>query len=73
MKPRRFFFHFNKPLSKQRKGVVWSVHYKNQCMFVNNIICNVPCESKTNRRQPYAVIRGMANDITIVENTAIIS
>ena len=73
MKPKRFFFHFNKPLSKQRKEVVWSVHFKGQCMFVNDIKCLVPCKSKTNKRQPYAVMRGMASNIEITGDTAIIS
>jgi hypothetical protein len=67
---RRFFFHFNKPLSRQRKCVVWSVHFKGQCLFVNDIRCSVPCESHARKRQPFAVIRGMATSVTVTDGVA---
>lgn len=70
---RRFFFHFNKPESLRQKKTLWSVHWKGACYIVEHIQCNVPCESKTNKRQPYAVMRGFAADVVISESRATIN
>lgn len=69
---RRFFFHFNKPLSKQRKKVMWSVHFKDECHFVEQIECRVPCESKARKTQPYAVMIGSAKDVLVKDGIATI-
>lgn len=69
---KRFFFHYNKPLSKQMGYVVWSVHFDKECKFVKAIDCSVPCESKVNKRQPYAVMRGFAKSVTVKDNVAYI-
>lgn len=63
----RFFYHFN----KQKKRM--TVHFKNQCMIVDNIICEPRCETKWNKRQPYLVMRGFCHNITIKDNTAVIN
>jgi len=70
---RRFFFHYNKPLSKQKGYVIWSVHFKDTCYYVKEIKCKVPCESKVNKRQLYAVMIGFANNVAVIKNTAIIT
>ncbi len=70
----RFFLHYNKPLSKQKGEHYWSVHWRNKCYFVKNVVCHVPTNSKTNKRQPYVVMQGFAtyvyeahpNDSTII-------
>lgn len=72
MKKYRFFLHYNKPLSKQKKKHLWSIHYRGSCYFVENIKCNVITESKINNRQPYVVMRGYASKIIIENDTAII-
>jgi hypothetical protein len=51
-----FFFHYNKPASREQKKPVISVHYKDQCFLVENIVCNVPTKGKLNKRQPYFVM-----------------
>jgi hypothetical protein len=55
---RVFFFHYNKPASRQAGKPVLSVHWKGACHFVDNVVCCVPCSGKINKRQPYFVMRG---------------
>lgn len=63
MKPRRFFFHYNKPASQRAGRKLLSLHYRNLCLIVEKIHCLVPCESKVNRRQPFVVMQGFARDV----------
>lgn len=65
-KQRRFFFHFNKPESLRQKKTLWSIHWNNACYIVDKIECNSPCESKANKHQPYAVMRGFTNQVTLI-------
>lgn len=71
MKARRFFYHFNKFTKRL------TVHYKNQCIPVDDIICNVTTESKWNKTQPMLVIQGMAMEVQFFQSetglTAIIN
>lgn len=69
---KRFFFHYNKPASKQAKEVIWSVHFQNVCHLVKRVECKVPIETKVNKRQPYAVVRGWAKDVIINETSGAI-
>lgn len=50
-----------------------SVHFRGKCNRVDQIICNVPCETKWNKTQPNLVMRGFAQDVTIKDNIAYIS
>jgi len=58
----RFFFHYNKHTGKM------TVHHMGACHSVNNIICNVACETKWNKEQPNLVMRGWCNEIQFNEN-----
>lgn len=69
----KFFFHYNKPLSKKRKAHYWSIHFKKSCHCVKAIDCNVSTVSKTNKRQPFVVMQGNANKISIVGSKVIIT
>jgi len=62
----RFFFHYIKQKRKM------SIHYKKQCIIVDDIICNVPCETKWNKTQPNIVMQGFAKNVVIENNKAII-
>lgn len=66
----RFFFHYNKPASRQRLKPVISVHYQKRCVLVDNIVCNVPTKGKLNKRQPFFTIIGDAKSIEIIDNIA---
>ena len=61
----RFFFHLNKPKSKLAGRPVWSLHYQNKCYTVNDIRCCVHTETKANKKQPIAVVRGMATSVGV--------
>ena len=50
-----------------------SVHFKGVCHVVDNIVCNVPCETKWNKRQPYLVMRGFASKVEFKDNVAYIT
>jgi len=49
-----------------------SVHFEGKCTVVDNIECQVPCETKWNKTQPFIVMRGFANEIIIENNKAVI-
>ena len=63
---RRFFMHYNKHTKKM------TVHWKNSCIPVNDIVCYAPLESKWNKRQPQLVLRGWASDVCVKDNIAYI-
>ena len=60
MKKRRFFYHYRKC------DKLMSVHFQGTCFPVNHVKCQVPCETKRNKRQPYLVMRGYASALSIV-------
>lgn len=62
----RFFYHYYKQKNKM------SIHFKKTCIVVDDIECNVPCETKWKKRQPNLVMQGFARDIIIKNNKAII-
>lgn len=73
MKDYRFFYHYNKPLSKQLGKVIWSVHFRERCYMVESIACFRNAFSKVNKRQPHAVMQGFAKKIIVTnDKTAII-
>lgn len=67
-----FFYHFNKPKSKQLGKPVISLHYDKACHFVSNLECAVPTKGRIRKTQPVFVITGKANEITIVDEIAFI-
>ena len=67
MKKYRFFYHFYKQKGKM------SVHFRNQCYIVDNVVCNVPCETKWRKTQPRLIIQGFCEDIKFVDNYVIIT
>ena len=69
----RFFFHYNKPASRKRGKPIISLHYSKQCHLVENIVCNVYTRGKIRKRQPYFVLTGDADQITIEDGIATIS
>ena len=67
-----FFFHYNKPKSKELKKVQISLHYDKTCYTVDNIVCDVPTKGRIAKTQPYWVMTGKAKDISIENNVAYI-
>jgi hypothetical protein len=66
MKKYRFFYHFYKQKGKM------SIHFKNSCVVVDDVICNVPCETKWKLRQPRLVMQGYATNVRFEGNVGII-
>lgn len=62
----RFFYHYYKQKNKM------SIHFKKTCIVVDDIECNVPCETKWKKTQPNLVMQGFARDVIIRNNKAII-
>ncbi len=63
---RRFFYHYRKCDKRM------SVHFKNQCIPVMDVVCKVPCETHRNKRQPFLVMRGFASSVRVEGGKAII-
>lgn len=62
----RFFYHY------RRSDKRMSVHFMKQCIPCENVICNVPCETKRNKTQPFLVLQGFAKNIRFDNNNVII-
>ena len=62
----RFFFHYNKPHK------LITVHFKNTCYLVKDIVCEVATESKWNKTQPHLIIRGKCSNLLIKSEIAYI-
>lgn len=65
MKNYSFYFHYNKPASRAAGKPVLSVHYRGKCYMVDFVRCEVPIESKNNKRQPFCVMTGKSQNLTI--------
>lgn len=65
---RVFFFHYNKPASKLLGSHKLSFHTGKVCHIVDRVVCKVPTESRTNKRQPYVVMKGRADRVDIVRS-----
>jgi hypothetical protein len=66
MKKYRFFYHYRKSVGGM------TVHFKGQCIPVKDIVCNVSCETKWKKGQPYLVMQGFCKEVKIENNKAII-
>jgi len=66
MQKYRFFYHYRRCDKKM------SVHFKKQCIPCEDVVCEVPCETKRNKIQPYLVLQGFANSVEVINNKVII-
>jgi len=62
----RYFFHWVRQTNK------WSVHFQKKCTHATYLECQVPCESKNNKRQPYRVMQGFATSVEVINDKIII-
>jgi hypothetical protein len=63
----RFFYHFFKAKGKM------SIHFRDKCYVVDNVSCQVPCETKWNKTQPRLVMRGFASKLQITDGVGTLS
>ena len=65
MKPKVFFFHYNKPAS-QRSGVPkMSIHFEGKCHIVDCVTCHVMCYTYHKKTQPRCVMKGKCLEVLI--------
>lgn len=67
-----FFYHYNKPASKKCGIPMISLHYRDRCLLVKNIVINVPTRGRINKRQPHFVVTGRAESVSIRDDIAYI-
>jgi hypothetical protein len=53
-----FWFHYNKPATAKAGKPQITVHYRNKCHIVDNLVCNVPTRGHLKKDQPRFVIKG---------------
>tara|TARA_Y100000310_G_C20687095_1_gene819741 strand:- start:1234 stop:1527 length:294 start_codon:yes stop_codon:yes gene_type:complete len=64
-KPFRFYYHYNKIVSKKEGRSFLTLHYNNKCLLVNKIICNVSTETHNRKQQPHCIVRGWSRSVSI--------
>lgn len=71
MKPKRFFFHYNKPESQRQGKPIITLHFNKSCYLVENIECQVPTFGRIRiNKQPHFVMVGKALNIQVINNVA---
>lgn len=65
MKPKVFFFHYNKPASAAAGCPKLSVHYNKVCHIVDHVCCFVAISSHHQKRQPRCIMKGKARFVDI--------
>ncbi len=63
MKPKRFFFHYNKPESRKQGRNVITLHWNDTCHLIHKIVSDTGFESHDQKRQPRCIMRGWANNV----------
>jgi hypothetical protein len=54
-----FWFHYNKPASRNAGHPVMSVHYQGVCLLVRHIVCDAEVYSRERKTQPHVVMAGV--------------
>jgi hypothetical protein len=62
----RFFYHY------YRQFDCMTVHFKKKCYKVQDVITQVPTETKRRKSQPRLIIQGFCKEVEFVGDTAII-
>jgi hypothetical protein len=65
MRPRVYFYHYNKPSSRAAKKPLMSVHFNKKCHIVDHVQCMVPCATFHRKIQPFCVMKGKCSSVVI--------
>lgn len=57
-------------MSNKKGKPVITLHYKNKCHMVDNVICHVPTWGHVNKSQPRFVVKGKSSNIEIKDDIA---
>jgi hypothetical protein len=68
-----FWYHYNKPASRKFGSPKLTVHYRGQCLLVDDLDCSVRTFSRKRKTQPHVVIAGVADSLVVKNGTAYIS
>jgi len=69
MKPKRFFYHYNKPEARKQGRNVITIHWQNTCHLVNKIMTlGLDVESHEQKNQPRCIMRGFAQKVEFTNN-----
>lgn len=69
MKPKRFFYHYNKPEAHKQGRNVITIHWEEACHMVNKIMTlGLDVESHDQKRQPRCIMRGFATKVEFAHN-----
>jgi hypothetical protein len=50
-----------------------SIHFRNKCSIVDNVVCLTACETKWRKTQPRLVMQGFCKEVKIENGIGIIS
>lgn len=70
---RSFWFHYNKPASRQLNKPQITVHYKGACHVVDNVVCKVDTQGRVRNSQPYWVMTGKCSSFEVKNGIATLS
>ena len=68
-----FWYHYNKPASKKAGKPQITIHYNDQCIIVDNLICKVETYGHIRKAQPFFVVKGKCKEIKIENKIATIT
>ena len=67
---KKFFYHYNKPMSQREKRPIISLHYLDKCHMLTGLVVDVRTVSRIRKKQPFFVMEGYANDVKIIDGIA---
>lgn len=62
-RPYSFFFHYNKPASRQRGHPVMTLHVRGACHTCRALVIDVPTTTREQKTQPHIVVTGKATRV----------
>lgn len=60
-----FYLHYNQPESNKKRKPQMTVHYRDVCYYVDNIICNTISFGYNKNSQPMWVMKGKTNQFYV--------
>lgn len=67
-----FYFHYHKQASKRVGRPQVSVHFRDQCYIVDNLVCERPCRGRIRKRQPFFVMAGKAREFRVERGVGVL-
>lgn len=69
MKPKRYFFHYHKELSRKQGKNVLTMHWEKACHMTHDVVLHgVNMETHAQKKQPRCIMRGFAKEVVFIDN-----